>query len=198
MYYALQHFLPLVRNTSVAVFADNTTALAYLKNQGGTRLAVLNQTAQDLLRWAELHSVTLLPQFYYGPQQCSSGRPISPKPNSGLRVDFETLGISSASEEMASVNRPICNLSQSPLYTIFFSLPRSQFHRDRCSSPTVEWVTGVCLSSLCSDPCGSKEAPLVLWGPTDDHSTLLAPETVASGAPGVTMSYNERGASKTC
>ena len=66
MFYALQHFLPLVRNTSVAVFADNTTALAYLKNQRGTRSAVLNQTAQDLLRWAELHSVTLLPQFIMG------------------------------------------------------------------------------------------------------------------------------------
>ena len=66
MFYALQHFLPLVRNTSVAVFADNTTALAYLKHQGGTRSAVLNQTAQDLLRWAELHSVTRFPQFIMG------------------------------------------------------------------------------------------------------------------------------------
>ena len=66
MFYALQHFLPLVHNTSVAVFADNTTALAYVKNQGGTRSAVLNQTAQELLRWAELHSSTLLPQFIMG------------------------------------------------------------------------------------------------------------------------------------
>ena len=66
IFYALQHFLPLVRNTSVAVFADNTTALAYLKNQGGTRSAVLNRTAQDLLRWTELHSVSLLPQFIMG------------------------------------------------------------------------------------------------------------------------------------
>ena len=82
IFYALQHFLPLVRNTSVAVFADNTTALAYLKNQGGTRSAVLNQTAQDLLRWAELHSLTLLPQFVKGRTLCSSGRPFSPKPNS--------------------------------------------------------------------------------------------------------------------
>ena len=53
-----RHFLPLVRNTSVAVFADNTTALAYLKNQGGTRSAVLNRT--------ERHSITLLPQFIMG------------------------------------------------------------------------------------------------------------------------------------
>ena len=50
IFYALQHFLPLVRNTSVAVFSDNTTALAYLRNQVGTRSAVLNRTAQDLLR----------------------------------------------------------------------------------------------------------------------------------------------------
>ena len=63
MLYALQRFLPLVRNKSVAVFADYTTALAYLKKQGGTRSAILNQTAQELLRLAELHSVTLLPQF---------------------------------------------------------------------------------------------------------------------------------------
>ena len=68
---------------------------------------------------------------------------------------------------------------------IFFSLPRSQFHRDRWSSPTVGWVAGVCLSSLRCNSCGSEEAPLVLWGPADDHSTLLAPEAVVSGAPGV-------------
>ena len=66
MFYGLQHFLPLVHNTSVAVYADNTTALAYLRHQGGTRSAILNQTAQDLLRWAEIHSVTLLPQFIMG------------------------------------------------------------------------------------------------------------------------------------
>ena len=31
IFYALQNFLPLIRNTSVAVFSDNTTALAYLR-----------------------------------------------------------------------------------------------------------------------------------------------------------------------
>ena len=100
-------------------------------------------------------------------------------------MDLETRGFSTASEEVAGGNRSVCNLSQSPLLTIFFSLPRSQFHPDRCSSPTVGWVAGVCLSTLCSNSCGSEEAPLVFWGPDDDHSTLLAPEAVVSGAPGV-------------
>ena len=66
IFYALQHFLPLVQNSAVVVYADNTTALAYLRNQGGTRSAVLNRTAQDLLRWAERHSISLLPQFIMG------------------------------------------------------------------------------------------------------------------------------------
>ena len=49
----------------------------------------------------------------------------------------------------------------------------------------MEWVAGVCLSSLCADSSGAKEAPLVLWGADDDHSSLLAPEAMVSGALGV-------------
>ena len=123
--------------------------------------------------------------IYHGAQQCFSGCAISPKSDSRLRVDLKTLSFSTASEEMASGNRSVRNLSKSPLLTIFFSLPRSKFHRDRCSSPTVRWVAGLCLSSICSNSCNSKEAPLVLWGPADNHSSLLAPEGVVSGAPGV-------------
>ena len=49
----------------------------------------------------------------------------------------------------------------------------------------MEWVAGVSLSSLCADSSGAQEAPLVLWGADDDHSALLAPEAVVSGALGV-------------
>ena len=73
IFLALRHFLPLVQKSTVAVFADNTTALAYLWNQGCSRSAVLNQTAQDLLRWAELHSISLLPQFIMGRNNVLAG-----------------------------------------------------------------------------------------------------------------------------
>ena len=184
MFFALQHFLPLVCNTSVAVFADNTTALAYLKNQGGTRSAVLNQIAQDLLRWAELHSVTLLLQFIMGCNNVLADALSWPNQILGSEWTLKLLVFHQLRKRWP-VSIDLFATSLSPLHTIFFSLPRSQFYQDRCSSPTVEWVAGVCLSSLCSDPCGSKETPLVLWGPTDDHSSLLALEAVVSGAPGV-------------
>ena len=63
---ALSFFAPLLQNSSVAAFADNSTAIAYLRNQGGTRSPLLNTIAQRILRWAESLQVTLAPQFIMG------------------------------------------------------------------------------------------------------------------------------------
>ena len=60
---ALQWFAPLLAGSSVAVFADNSTAVLYLRNQGGTRSSFLNSIAQRILRWAEDLSVVIFPQF---------------------------------------------------------------------------------------------------------------------------------------
>ena len=64
--YGVQGFLPLLRYQSVSLFADNTTALAYLRNQGGTPSSLLNSVAQAVLRLCELHQVRLVPQFIPG------------------------------------------------------------------------------------------------------------------------------------
>ena len=45
-------------------------------------------------------------------------------------------------------------------------------------------MAGVCLSSLVSNSSSSEEAPVVLWGPSNDHSTLLASEALVSGSSG--------------
>ena len=50
----------------MAVFADNSTAVSYLRNQGGTRSSFLNSIAQRILRWAEDLSVVISPQFIMG------------------------------------------------------------------------------------------------------------------------------------
>ena len=58
---ALLFFAPQIVNSTVAVFADNPTAIAYLRNQGGTRSQLLNAIAQRVLRWAEALPVILTP-----------------------------------------------------------------------------------------------------------------------------------------
>ena len=64
----LRHFQHQVEGHQVAVFADNTTALAYLRKEGGTISPSLNREAQDILRWAERIGLSLSPQFILGEQ----------------------------------------------------------------------------------------------------------------------------------
>ena len=64
--FAVRSFLPSLHGRVVAVFSDNTTALAYLKKQGGTQSSTLNALAQTVLRLCEVSRVQLLPQFIPG------------------------------------------------------------------------------------------------------------------------------------
>ena len=63
---ALLWFAPQICDASVAIFADNATAVAYLRNQGGTHSVLLNSIAQRILRWAEALPVLLTPQLIMG------------------------------------------------------------------------------------------------------------------------------------
>ena len=62
----LNHFQPLLLGRVVAIYSDNTTALSYLRNQGGTHSVILNSIASQILRWAEHHLIELRPQFVMG------------------------------------------------------------------------------------------------------------------------------------
>ena len=50
----------------VAVFSDNTTAVAYLRHQGGTLSSTLNSVAQRILRWVEREEISICPQLVPG------------------------------------------------------------------------------------------------------------------------------------
>ena len=47
-------------------FCDYSTAVAYLRKEGGTRSPLLNTLAQEILRWTESLSIRLAPQFLPG------------------------------------------------------------------------------------------------------------------------------------
>ena len=62
----LHQFQSSLQGRTVAVFCDNTTAVAYLRKEGGTRSPLLNSLAQAILRWTESLSIRLAPQFLPG------------------------------------------------------------------------------------------------------------------------------------
>ena len=120
-----------------------------------------SEIRQDLFWWwahERLELVSSLgrmsPQLTCGPTlQMSVG--LSSQPFSGFRVDPEHIRVSAASVKVVGVTRPVHNHTFSPLLALFFSFPRSQRSQDRGSSPTMEWVAGVCFSSLCAALCDS-------------------------------------------
>ena len=61
----LFQFQSALQGRTVAVFCD-TTAVAYLRKEGGTRSPLLNILAQEILRWTESLSICLAPQFLPG------------------------------------------------------------------------------------------------------------------------------------
>ena len=124
------------------------------------------------------------PPVHSGQEQCSGGLPVSPKPGPGGRVDSEVGGVSGVEQQVAGDDRPFCHLVVSPLFTLFFTLPRSVGNRYGCVSSELGWVSGLCLSTLVGDTAGSEEVPIIFWGPHDSHCSILAPEAVVSGPPG--------------
>lgn len=56
---ALKHFLPLIRGQHVLVRSDNTTTVAYINRQGGTRSLCLHRLAHRLLTWSASRFLSL-------------------------------------------------------------------------------------------------------------------------------------------
>lgn len=63
---ALKALAPSLRNQSVCVCGDNTTCLAYLRNQGGVRSPSLARKAAEILLWCQTRQISLTIQFIPG------------------------------------------------------------------------------------------------------------------------------------
>ena len=181
---ALLWFAPQLVGSSVAIFADNSHGHCLPKEPRRYSLSSseLHRTEDSPLGGESFGCD--FPTIHHGETQRASGFFVSPEPDSGLRMDPVAGGLSGSVLEVAGLNRPFCNITKSPMFDIFFSLPRSQRSGNGCASSELGWVAGVCLSSLVPNSSGSEEAPVVLWGPADHHSSFLASEAVVSRSSG--------------
>ena len=122
--------------------------------------------------------------IHHGSLQRPGGCTVAPQPDLGFRVNTQSRGFSGSKEEVASFHRSVCHLSQSPMFSVFFAIPRSERLSYGCSAPELEWVAGVCLSSLVTHSNHAQEAPVVLWSPPNTNSSILASTTVVYEASG--------------
>ena len=164
----LHYFTSQLVDSTVAVFIDNSTAIAYLRNQGGTRSPLLNSVAQRILRWVESVLMVLAPQFIKGKNNVLADSLSRPNQVQGLEWTLK--------QEVF--------LLKSPMFSIFFALPRSEGFGDECFSSDLGRLSGVCLSTFVTDTAGSEEAPNILWSADDSRSSLLASKALVSRTTG--------------
>jgi len=62
----LRAFADTLHNSTVAIMCDNTSAIAYVRKQGGTKSSEMSDLASQLCLWAEQHSMTLVPRHLPG------------------------------------------------------------------------------------------------------------------------------------
>lgn len=63
---AVLHFLPLIRGKVVVFHSDNSSAGAYLQNQGSTYSLPMFQLTWDILLFCQQHGITLLMRHIQG------------------------------------------------------------------------------------------------------------------------------------
>ena len=120
-----------------------------------------------------------------GLSKCPSGLSILSSPDPGLRVDPSCGRLSGSQSSVASDDGPVCHLSKSPLFCIFFSLLGSSVGGDRCISPVVGLSSGLRIPSLVRHSPGPGEAALFSGDLSNVSDSALASEAMVSGAPGI-------------
>ena len=106
-------------------------------------------------------------------EQLGGGRPVSPQSSSRLGVDAPSGSVQLAPPALAGDNRPVCFLTQSPLFCLFWY---------RCHAPVMGFSTGICLPSIRHDQSGPGEGEGLPGSGAHAHSSILASASVVSGA----------------
>ena len=147
VFLAIRGFLHLLRGRSVSLFTDNTSALSYLRKEGGTRSSTLNSVAQAILRLCEASDVRLLPQFVLGRLNVladSQSEWASPR----LRVDSPQGCVSRTFPPLAGHGGFVRHLPQQSPPGVFFPYGGSSGGGGGCSDPILGSSSGLRLPSV--------------------------------------------------
>ena len=112
-----------------------------------------------------------------GVSKCAGGLSLSPSPASTYREVPSSGGFSVFKSSVAGPNRLICNISQSPMFSLFLSLPGADGCEHRRLPPELGQSSGLRISSVVSHSTSASEAP----GVSGDGAHLSGPAILLLG-----------------
>ena len=103
--------------SEIKIQSDNTTAVAYIKHQGGTRSSECNDTTKSIFKWCERNNVRLFPAFIPGIQN--------------VEADYESRHFSDDTEWKLNpeIFRLACNTWGFPSIDLFASRNNKQIQK---------------------------------------------------------------------
>ena len=99
-------------------------------------------------------------------------------------MDAPSGSVQLAPPALAGDDRPVCLLTQSPLFCLFCACVRSHDCGYRYHAPVMGFSTGICLLSIRHDQSGPGEGEGLPGSGAHAHSSILASASVVSGAAG--------------
>ena len=121
--------------------------------------------------------------IYPGLQQRPGGHSVSPAPAPSFRVVPQHDRISIFMSTVAGPNRFVCDLRQSLLFDLFFSLPGSSVGRHRRIPPILGRSAGLRLSSFFHHSQSPREAPGISGDGAHPCGSVLGSAPLVSGPP---------------
>ena len=178
----LLHFQSSLVGRTISVYCDNSTAVSYLRKEGGTRSPFLNSLAQGILRWAESLSIRLTPQFIPGSLNVLADS-LSRPHQLPHRVVPQPGGLLIYKSSVAGPNRLVCNLRKSPMLHLFLALPGSDGSGHGRVPSTLGRSSGLRVSSLVHHSHSSGETPGISGDRAHLGGSVLASATLVSRPP---------------
>ena len=171
----LHQFRSSLQGRTVAVFCDNTTAVAYFRKEGGTRSPLLNTLAQEILRWTESLSIRLAPQFLPGSNNVLADALSRPHQLPPSEWSLNLTVFQSFEKTLAGPNRFICHLRQSSLFDLLLTIPGSDVSRHGRVSPVLGRSSGLRVPSGGRHSACSREAQGLHGDGAHTSSSTLGP-----------------------
>ena len=167
-----------VKNSTVLVSTDNTTVVAYIRKQGGTRSPDLSVEVWNILNLCLVHNIQLLVKVQHSSRpdvqngQTDLNRVVPGSGNS--KQDFPDHGL--------SINRPFCHRSESQAAIICVTHTGPEGAINRCSHDGMESHTRLCISTVPSYTSCDKQKTVILVQDSID-SASMARQTMVSRTP---------------
>ena len=184
-FFALKSFLPTQTNKVICLKLDNTTAVSYLNNLGGTHCPQLLHLAIAIWDWCEKRHLFLLAQHIPG---CGSGYRV-PGETGSERLEDTTENNSTPYKGLH--DRSLCLPPHTPTKTVCQLETGSERGAQRRLHDGLVESEGICLPSVQLNSVSSSEGQegtrdSGASGTTMDHTTLVAStDSTYCGLPGI-------------